>query len=69
MDRKNQAREIRKLIADPDFMLGSVNAITEDGVLVIASAWASQLGPYASTAGKVILFLDLIHLAIYNSLY
>ena len=55
MDRQTQAREIRKLIAGPDFMLGSVNAITEDGVLVAASATASQLGPYANTAGKVIL--------------
>ena len=55
MDRKTQAHEIRKLVASPDFMLGSVNAITEDGVLVAASATASQLGPYASTAGKVIL--------------
>ena len=28
MDRQTQAREIRKLISGPDFMLGSVNAIT-----------------------------------------
>jgi YkgG family uncharacterized protein len=55
MDRQTQAREIRKLIAGPDFMLGSVKAVTEDGVLVVASASASQLGPYAGTAGKVIL--------------
>ncbi len=55
MDRQTQAREIRKLISGPDFMLGSVNAITEDGVLVAASASSSQLGPYANTAGKVIL--------------
>jgi hypothetical protein len=55
MDRKTQAREIRKLIASPDYMLGSVNAITEDGVPVVASASSSQLGPIASTAGKVIL--------------
>src|SRR5438034_7633126 len=55
MDRQTQAREIRKLISGPDFMLGSINAITEDGVLVVASASASQLGLYASTAGKVIL--------------
>lgn len=55
MDRKTQAREIRKLISAPDFMLGSVNAVTEDGVLVVASATASQLGPYSSGAGKVIL--------------
>ena len=55
MDRQTQAREIRKLIAGPDYMLGSVNAITEDGIIVAASATASQLGPYAATAGKVIL--------------
>ena len=55
MDRKTQGREIRKLISAPDFMLGSVNAITEDGILVDASATGSQLGPYASAAGKVIL--------------
>ncbi len=55
MDRQTQAREIRKLIAGPDYMLGSVNAVTEDGVLVAASASASQLGPYANTAGKVIV--------------
>src|SRR5207237_10093270 len=50
-----QPRVCRKLISGPDFMLGSVNAVTEDGVLVTASASSSQLGPYASTAGKVIL--------------
>jgi LUD domain len=55
MDRKTQGREIRKLIAAPDFMLGSVQAITEDGILVVASATASQIGPYANTACKVIL--------------
>ena len=55
MDRATQGREIRKMIGAPDYMLGSVNAVTEDGVLVVASATGSQLGPYASTAGKVIL--------------
>ena len=55
MDRKTQQREIRKLIAGPDYMLGSVAAVTEDGVLVAASATSSQLGPYAYTSGKVIL--------------
>src|SRR5512137_1398180 len=55
MDRQTQAREIRKLISGPDFMLGSVNAVTESGILVAASATASQLGPYAGTAGTVIL--------------
>jgi len=55
MDRKTQAQEIRKLMAAPDFMLGSVNAITQSGILVAASATASQIGPYANTAGKLIL--------------
>jgi hypothetical protein len=55
MDRATQGREIRKLIGAPDYMLGSVNAVTADGVLVVASATGSQLGPYANTAGKVIL--------------
>ncbi len=54
MDRKTQAQEIRKLTAAPDFMLGSVQAVTEDGILVAASATSSQLGPYSNTAGKVI---------------
>jgi hypothetical protein len=55
MDRQTQGREIRKLMASPDYMLGSVHAITEDGDLVIASASASQLGAYASGAGRLIL--------------
>ncbi|MGD0725647.1 MAG: LUD domain-containing protein [Spirochaetia bacterium] len=55
MDRETQKQEIRKLIAAPDYMLGSVSAVTRDGILVAASATASQLGPYAVGGGKVIL--------------
>jgi hypothetical protein len=55
MDRQTQGREIRKLVAAPDFMLGSVAAITVDGTLVAASATGSQLGAYASGAGRLIL--------------
>jgi hypothetical protein len=55
MDRATQAREIRKLSAAPDFMLGSVQAITDDGALVVASYSGSQIGPYAVSAGRVIL--------------
>jgi hypothetical protein len=51
MDRATQGREIRKLSAAPDFMLGSVAAIT----LVAASATGSQLAAYAAGAGSVIL--------------
>jgi hypothetical protein len=55
MDRKTQGREIRKLIGAPDYMLGSVQAVTEGGDLVAVSASASQLGPYASGAGRLIM--------------
>ena len=54
MNRETQGREIRKLTAAPDFAAGSVHAVTEDGHVLIASATGSQLGPYASGAGKVI---------------
>jgi hypothetical protein len=55
MDRKNEADEIRRLGAAPDVMLGSVHAVTETGSLVAASMSGSQLGPYVSGAGRVIL--------------
>lgn len=55
MDRQTRAAEIRKLTAAPDVMLGSVNAVTEAGQLVAASASGSQLGPYASGAGRLML--------------
>jgi LUD domain len=55
MDRETQANEIRHLGASPDFMLGSVHAVTEAGSLITASMSGSQLGPYGSGAGQVIL--------------
>ena len=55
MDRQTQGREIRKLSAAPDFMLGSVQAVTRAGQLVVASASGSQIGPYSAGAGKLIL--------------
>ena len=54
LDRKTQGREIRKLGSAPEFAAGSVQAVTEDGQVIIASNTGSQLGPYASGAGKVI---------------
>jgi YkgG family uncharacterized protein len=57
MDRKTQADEIRRLGAAPDVMLGSVHAVTETGSLITASMGGSQLGPYVSGAGRVILVL------------
>ncbi|MGH2559720.1 MAG: LUD domain-containing protein [Thermomicrobiales bacterium] len=55
MDRATRADEMRRLTAAPDVMLGSVHAVTETGSLVTASASGSQLWPYASGAGRVIL--------------
>jgi hypothetical protein len=55
MDRATQGDEIRKLSAAPDVMLGSVQAVTRAGQLVVTSASGSQIGPYASGAGKLIL--------------
>ena len=54
MDRATQSREIRKLGGAPDYAAGSVHAVTEDGQVLIASNTGSQLGPYASGAGKVV---------------
>jgi hypothetical protein len=54
LDRATQAREIRKLGGAPDYAAGSVHAVTEEGQVLIASNTGSQLGPYASGAGKVI---------------
>jgi hypothetical protein len=53
MNRETQSREIRKLGGTPDYAAGSVHAVTEDGQVLIASNTGSQLGPYASGAGKV----------------
>jgi hypothetical protein len=54
MNRETQGREIRKLGGAPDYAAGSVQAVTEDGHVLIASNTGSQLGPYAMGAGKVI---------------
>ncbi len=54
MDSKTKGREMRKLGAAPDVVVGSVHAITQDGKLLIASATGSQLPAYAYGAGKVI---------------
>ena len=55
MDRTTQADDIRRLSSTPDVMLGSVHAVTETGSLIAASMSGSQLGPYVSGAGRVIL--------------
>jgi hypothetical protein len=57
MDREMQAREIRTLAASPEYVVGSVHAVTEGGSLLIASASGSQLGPIVSGAERVIFVI------------
>jgi len=57
MDREMQAREMRQLSAAPDWVVGSVHAVTEAGSLLISSASGSQLGPIVSGAGHLILVI------------
>ncbi|WP_406101738.1 lactate utilization protein [Streptomyces sp. NBC_01003] len=54
MDRATEADDIRRLIAVPDVVVGSVAALTETGSLVVASASGSQLPAYAGGAGRTI---------------
>ena len=54
LDRKTQGDEIRRLRSIPEYIVGSVHAITDDGKVLISSFGGSQLAPYAASAGKVI---------------
>lgn len=47
--------ELRRALPSPDYAVGSVHAVTEDGQMLIASASGSQLPSYSFTAKKVIL--------------
>lgn len=54
MDRATQMEEIRRLLATPEVIVGSVHAVTESGSLVIASGSGSQLPGYAGGAARAI---------------
>jgi hypothetical protein len=54
MDRKTQGREMQKIGSAPEWAVGSVHAITEDGQVLIASASGSQLPGYAFGADHII---------------
>ena len=54
MNWKTQLAEMRKLGAAPDWAVGSVHAVTEDGKVAVASATGSQLPAYAYSSGNVI---------------
>jgi hypothetical protein len=55
LDRETQGREMRKLGAAPDYIIGSAHAVTDDGEIVVGSGSGSQLGAYAYAGGNVIL--------------
>lgn len=54
MNRETQMREMRKLGASPDWAVGSVQAVTTGGEVMIASNTGSQLAAYSQGAGNVI---------------
>lgn len=54
MDRKTQGREMQKLGAAPEYAVGSVQAVTEDGKIIIASNSGSQLPAYAYGSSHIL---------------
>lgn len=54
IDRATGRDEIRRLLASPEVVVGSVAAVTETGSLVAASGSGSQLPSYAGGAARAI---------------
>lgn len=54
MDRSTQAQEMNKLGAAPQYAIGSVHAVTEEGSVLVTSNTGSQLPAYAYAALHVI---------------
>ncbi len=54
MNRETQKDEMRKLGAAPEWAVGSVHALTQEGQALVASNTGSQLPAYAYGAEKVI---------------
>lgn len=57
MDMATQMGEMRRLGAAPEWVVGSVHALTRDGDLVIASASGSQLASMAYGAQHVLFIV------------
>lgn len=53
MDRQREGDAIRRMLACPDYVVGSVAAVTETGSVVVASGTGSQLPAYAGGARAV----------------
>lgn len=54
LNPQTQMREMIKLGAVPEWIVGSVHAVTEDGTVVIASNTGSQLAGYVAAAAHVV---------------
>lgn len=54
LDHQKDGDRIKELRATPDFIIGSVQAVTEEGEVLIASNTGSQIAPYVYSAKKVI---------------
>lgn len=54
MSKEKQGDEMQKIGAAPDWVIGSVHAVTEDGKVMIASATGSQLPAYTYGSNHVI---------------
>ena len=54
LDPATQMDEFRRHVASMDVVIGSVHAVTEDGLVVIASYSGSQIASYAFGASKVV---------------
>jgi L-lactate utilization protein LutC len=54
LDFETQGQEMKAIAGQADVVIGSVHAVTRDGVLVVASATGSQLAAYAWGAANVI---------------
>ncbi|GAB4366356.1 MAG: hypothetical protein Kow009_03150 [Spirochaetales bacterium] len=54
LDPNTQGREQRKLGTAPDFAIGSAHAVTESGMVIVASFTGSQIPPYVYGAGTLI---------------
>jgi len=54
LQQSEQRSQARRINSAPDYVIGSVHAVTEDGKIIIASNSGSQLAPYAFSAAHVI---------------
>jgi L-lactate utilization protein LutC len=54
MDAKTQGREMKKIGAAPEWVVGSVHAVTEDGKVIVVSATGSQLPAYVYGSSHVV---------------